>query len=359
VSLGRAPLCPARLEPVFSPRPWGARSLAAFFPEKSNLAEPLGEAWLTGNECRFASGPFLGKKLGEIWPGLPVEWTGTKITRDAPFPLLVKFIFAQEKLSVQVHPDDAYASRHESAAGGRGKTEMWYVIDAAPGAEVLVGLKPDVTPEIFKHAIANAIGDASVEDFLQHVPLHPGDAMFVPAGTTHTIGAGFVLCEIQQSSDLTYRVYDYNRLNASGNARELHLGKAFDVMRFGAQRGGKVDSATISTAAMSKTFFTACRYFATERWQFAQPVSVRISHEHFELLIVLEGSGSFRWAKDSARFGPAQVWLIPAALGELEIAPDSKTTILRTYVPSSMAAATENLLQQGLGEQEVARLVFL
>lgn len=355
MSLGRAPLCPARLEPVFSPRPWGARSLAPLFPEKSNLAEPLGEAWLTGNECRFASGPFLGKKLGEIWPRLPVEWMGTKTAHDAPFPLLVKFIFAQEKLSVQVHPDDAYASRYESAAGGRGKTEMWYAIDAAPGAEVLVGLKPDVTADVFKGAIA----DASVEGFLQHIPLCPGDAVFVPAGTTHTIGAGFVLCEIQQSSDLTYRVYDYNRRDASGHARELHLEQAFDVMRFGEQRGGKVPAATVHRDGISKTFFTVCRYFATERWQFSSPISAQSFDEHFELWIVIEGRGSIRWSHESAQFAPAQVWLVPAALGEFQIAPESSTTILRTYVPSDLAAVAKSLENQRVSIADVSRLVSL
>jgi mannose-6-phosphate isomerase len=355
VSSSRAPLCPARLEPIFSPRPWGARSLAPLFPEKSNLAEPLGEAWLTGNECRFASGPFAGKKLGEIWPEMPVEWTGTQSnSSDAAFPLLVKFIFAQEKLSVQVHPDDAYASAHEKAAGGRGKTEMWYVIDAAPGAEVLVGLKANVTAESFKHAI----GDASVEDSLQHVPLHPGDAMFVPAGTAHTIGAGFVLCEIQQSSDLTYRVYDYNRRDAHGNSRELHLEKAFDVMRFGEQRGGKVVPATIRRDGITKTFFTACHYFATERWQFDALVSTESSTEGFELLIIIEGAGSIRWSNESAKFAPAQIWLIPAGLGLFELTPESSATILRTYVPANLSSVVANLQQQGVSAEDASRLVF-
>jgi mannose-6-phosphate isomerase len=355
VSSGRTPLCPARLEPIFSARPWGARTLAPLFPEKSNLAEPLGEAWMTGNDCRFASGPFAGKKLGDAWPQMPVEWAGNPINnRGESFPLLVKFIFAQEKLSVQVHPDDAYASMHEGAAGGRGKTEMWYVIDAERGAEVLVGLKPGVTKETFEQSI----GGASIESLLQQVPLQPGDAMFVPAGTAHTIGTGFVLCEIQQNSDLTYRVYDYNRRDANGRARELHLEKAFDVIRFGAQRGGKVVPATIQRDGLTKTFFTACRYFATERWQFAGPVSASTSSQHFELLIVLEGAGSIRWSQESAQFAPAQVWLLPAGLGSYELLPESNVTTLRTYVPRSLESLAADLKQQGVSERDVARLVF-
>lgn len=355
MSSSRAPLCPARLEPIFSPRPWGARTLAPLFPEKTNLAEPLGEAWLTGDQCRFASGPFAGKKLSEAWPEMPAEWTGTQISsRNAAFPLLVKFIFSQEKLSVQVHPDDAYASIHEQAAGGRGKTEMWYVIDAAPGAEVLVGLRPNVTAATFKRAIA----DASLEDSLQHIPLRPGDAMFVPAGTAHTIGAGFVLCEIQQSSDLTYRVYDYNRRDATGKSRELHLEKAFDVIRFGEQLGGKVAPATVSRNGVTKTFFIACRYFATERWQFAHPVSTESSREHFELWIVIQGAGSIRWSQQSAPFAPAQVWLIPAGLGSFGFAPESDATMLRTYVPANLASVAAHMQQQGVSAVDASRLVF-
>jgi mannose-6-phosphate isomerase len=355
VSFSRAPLCPARLEPIFSARPWGARTLAPLFPEKSNLAEPLGEAWLTGNACRFASGPFESKTLGEVWPQMPVEWVGTKIdNRQEIFPLLVKFIFAQEKLSVQVHPDDEYATAHEKAAGGRGKTEMWYVIDAAPKAEVLVGLKPSVTKAKFQQAI----GDASVEDSLQHIPMRPGDAIFVPAGTTHTIGRGFVLCEIQQNSDLTYRVYDYGHRDANGNARELHLEKAFDVIRFGPQLGGKIEPASVERDGVKKQFLAACRYFATERWQFDAPVSAQSSPERFELWIIIDGAGSIRWAEKSADFAPAQVWLIPAGLGSFEWAPASPTTILRTYVPGDVHAIAADWTHQGASDQAVKKLVF-
>ena len=152
-------VCPARLEPVFSPRPWGTRSLAPFFPEKTSLAAPIGEAWMTGKDCVFANGPFAGTKLGDAWPRMPVEWAGTRSNTAATFPLLVKFIFSEEKLSVQVHPDDAYAAAHEQAAGGRGKTEMWYAVCARPGAEVLLGLKPEVTRESLARSIAEGTAD--------------------------------------------------------------------------------------------------------------------------------------------------------------------------------------------------------
>lgn len=347
------PLSPARLEPTFSPRPWGARSLAPLFPEMASLAEPIGEAWMTGNESRFANGAFKDQTLGQAWPVMSPEWIGTAVSRDAFFPLLVKFIFTEEKLSVQVHPDDAYASVHEKAAGGRGKTEMWYALRARAGAEVLVGLRPDVTAEDFRRAIV----DGTAENCLQQVPLSQGEAIFVPARTAHTIGAGLVLCEIQQQSDLTYRVYDYNRRDAQGRPRELHIDKALAVMRFGLQSGGKTDPVAIQRGPLKRTFIAACRYFLTERWDFAELVETASSGEHFEILTTLQGSGQFRWATGRVEYRPAQAWLIPAALGKFEVRPNAQTSILRTYPPASLEAVRRDLAVANLTEPEISRLV--
>jgi mannose-6-phosphate isomerase len=346
-------ICPARLEPVFSPRPWGVRSLAPFFPEMSNLAEPVGEAWMTGNECRFANGPFAGMKLGDAWPNTPVEWVGTRVDRAAGFPLLVKFIFPAEKLSVQVHPNDRYASRYEAAAGGRGKTEMWYAVHADPGAEVLLGMKPDVTLDDFKRAIA----EGTAEQCLERVPLRAGEAVFVSAGSAHTIGPGFVLCEVQQQSDLTYRVYDYNRRDAQGRARELHIDKALDVMRFGRQTCGRLEPVRVERGVVSESYFVACKYFATERWDFAGVAHAVSSLQHFDVLIVLEGNGSIRWGGKSTEYALGQVWLIPAALGEYELAPDTRTSLLRTYVPGDPTELRSGLAARGISGSNISRLI--
>jgi mannose-6-phosphate isomerase len=352
-------LCPARLEPVFSPRPWGARSLAPFFPEKSNLAEPLGEAWLTGNDCVFATGPYAGEKLADAWRKMPVEWTGTSIgtpaAEDAGFPLLVKFLFVEDKLSVQVHPGDDYAARHERAAGGRGKTEMWYVMRAREGSEVMVGLKPGVDREKFRRAI----DDGTAEECLRHVQLRAGEAIFVPAGTAHTIGPGFVLCEIQEHSDLTYRVYDYNRRDAKGQARTLHIEKAMETIRFGDQKGGKIAPIRVERGTETTTYFAACRYFFTEKWEFDTNVSRDVLPDRFELLIFLEGSGEIHWGGEHAKCGPAQVWLIPAALGKYELKADSRSEVLRTYVPGDVGEFGRQMTDQGISETEWSRLVHL
>jgi mannose-6-phosphate isomerase len=270
------------------------------------------------------------------------------------FPLLVKFIFAEDKLSVQVHPDDEYAGKHEKAAGGRGKTEMWYALGAQPGAEVFVGLKPGVTRESFQRAIAGG----TAEECLERIPLRAGEAVFVPAGTAHTIGTGLVLCEIQEHSDLTYRVYDYNRRDAQGRARELHIEKAMEVIRFGEQRGGKVEPMMVERGAVRETHFVACRYFAIEKWEFSESVAAETSRERFELMIFLEGSGRFEWNGSRIEYGPAQAWMVPAALGAYRIEPASRTALLRTYVPHGMNEFVERLKARGVPEQVASRLVY-
>ena len=308
---------------------------------------------MTGNKCRFAGGPFEGKILGDAWPKMPLEWTGTLVRGHADIPILVKFIFTEQKLSVQVHPDDEYAALHEKTAGGRGKTEMWYALRAHPGAEVMVGLRQGATKEKFQRAIQ----DGTAEDWLEHIPIRPGEALFVPAGTAHTIGPGLVLCEIQEHSDLTYRVYDYNRRDAHGNARELHIEKALDVIQFGERRGGKVVPARIDRGTRVETYFASCRYFATVQWEFCRLLASSTSREHFDVLIFLDGRGEIRWGSEHAEYAPMQTWILPAALGTYELAPVSPTTLLRTFLPGDLDEFARLLADQGVPQTAVRALV--
>jgi mannose-6-phosphate isomerase len=346
---GRAPV---RLAPIFLPRIWGARDLSPLFPDRGRETEPIGEAWLTGDACVFASGEFAGRALGDVWPTLSAEWTGTRL-RDLPrIPLLVKFIFPEENLSVQVHPDDAYAEKNEPAAGGVGKTEMWYVVSAREGAELRVGLRPNVTRESFQRAIA----EGSAESCLARVPVHAGDAVFVPAGTAHTICPGVTLCEIQQHSDVTYRVFDYNRVGADGKPRTLHVRQALNVMQFGEQSGGLCDPVRITHGAATETFYAACRHFATERWEFSERIGAVTSPENFDLLIFLQGKGRIEFEGGSEPYVPAQVWLAPAALGAYHLAPETATTLLRTYVPD-LAGIVQRLNEDRVEEAAWSRVV--
>lgn len=348
-------LRPVRLQPRFDERPWGTRSLSPLFPDQTKLRNNIGEAWLTGNDCEFADGPFAGQKLGVVWPTMGAEWTGKSLDGQKTFPLLLKFLFTEDKPSVQVHPHDEYAAKNESeVAGACGKTEMWYVVAARPGAEVLVGLKRGVTRESFRRAIS----DGTAEHSLERVPVQVGDAIFVPAGTTHTIGGGLVLCEIQQNSDITYRVYDYERRDASGKTRPLHIEKAFDVIQFGEQHGGKLDPLSLEHGAVTETYFVACPYFATERWTFRKHITASTSAEHFELFVVIDGRGKFEWTDGSAAYERAQVWFVPAGLGAFKIAPTSRTTLLHTYVPAGVREFGRRLSEQGVPEEQWSHLIY-
>jgi mannose-6-phosphate isomerase len=343
---------PFRIDPTFVPRIWGARSLAPLYPERTNEKESIGEVWLTGRDCRIATSPFARKTLGEAWREMGSEWTGSRLRDRDYFPLLVKFIFPDDKLSIQVHPEDDYAERHETAAGGRGKTEMWYAIDARDGAELMLGLRPDVTREEFRRALDSG----TVEACLNHVRVRTGDAVFVPSGTAHSIGPGMILCEIQEYSDITYRVFDYNRLSAEGKPRELHIERALDVIHFGEQKGGKLEPVTKQQGPLTETFYVACNYFATERWEFREPVAAATELAHFDLLISLAGSGRIETGGKSHSYAPAQIWFLPAGLGDYRIAPESHTTLLRTYVPD-LADYRSRLKRRGVPDAEVSRVV--
>ena len=335
------------------PRIWGARSLAPLYSEKSNLPEPIGEVWLTGVNCKVASGPYAGKTLGEAWREMPPEWRGTRFTEPGNFPILVKFIFPKDKLSIQVHPDDAYATAHEQAAGGRGKTEMWHAVSAEPGAYVLLGLVPEAKAEHFLKAIETQ----TLEQIFVHWGVQTGDTFFVPAGTPHTIGPGMVLCEVQEYSDLTYRVYDYGRMDAHGKPRELHIEKALDVVEFGRPISGKTSRIHLPGHGIQNSLLTACRYFATERWKITGPTEALSDPEHFDLLVILTGSGNFTWESMPASYRSGECWLVPAALGKFSVNPDEPSKLLRTYVPD-LAALRAKLERDGHSWQDIARTVF-
>lgn len=344
---------PLRIEPIFSPRIWGAHSLAPLYPEKSNLAEPLGEAWLTGTHCKIVSGPFEGQTLEAAWRAMSAEWKGTQLVSAAIFPILVKFIFPKDQLSVQVHPDDDYAAARERAAGGRGKTEMWHAVSAEPDARVFIGLKPGVDKTRFLRAIEHH----DLLDLFQAHAVHAGDTFFVPAGTPHTIGPGATLCEVQEYSDITYRIYDFGRLDTSGKPRELHLEKALDVIKFGDCGGGKIPRLALPANKIRKSLLAACRFFATERWEIATSCEVQMDSVRFDAAAVLTGNGVFDWSSGSSSYRAGECWLLPATLGSFSIQPHEPTTMIRTYVPD-LPALRMQLKAQGHTEEALAKVVF-
>jgi len=236
---------PFRIEPHFVSRVWGHRDLRPWFDHVAT-GEPVGEVWLTGDQCSAATGQHAGETLGRLFEAAPRALLGDGApTHDSP--LLVKVIFAREKLSVQVHPDDALARKYGQP---RGKTECWYALAADPGAQVAVGLKPGTSIE----AVREKIGSNTLERSLKIVQIHKGDMVFVDAGTVHAIWPGSVLLEVQQNSDITYRLYDY------GRPRELHVEKGLEAARI-ETRAGKVPPEVLE----DRTVLIDVEYFRMER----------------------------------------------------------------------------------------------
>jgi mannose-6-phosphate isomerase len=251
-------IAPFRIDPVFTARVWGFRDLRPWYDRVAE-GDPIGEVWLTGDECTVATGPHAGQKLGALFSEQKVALLGTNAqgadvpAGDSPLPpgadspLLIKTIFAREKLSVQVHPDDAMARKYGEP---RGKTECWYVLQADPGAEVAVGVKQGTT----LGEIEEGIRAGTLEDRLNMITVAAGEVIYVDAGTVHAIWPGSILLETQQNSDVTYRMYDY------GRPRQLHIEKSLEATKL-ATRAGKVAPRELS----DRTVLIDVAYFRMER----------------------------------------------------------------------------------------------
>jgi mannose-6-phosphate isomerase len=240
-----AALSPFRIEPRFVARIWGYRDLRPWFDHEAE-SDPIGEVWLTGDDCKVAGGPQAGRSLAELFAEIPEALLG-KGSPASDSPLLIKVIFAREKLSVQVHPDDPLAQKYGSP---RGKTECWYALAAESGAQVAAGLKQGITVD----QVRSGISEGTLEDSLQAVPIRAGDMVYVDAGTVHAIWPGSILLETQQNSDITYRMYDY------GRPRELHVEKSLEAMRL-VTRAGKVAPRLLA----DRTILIEDDYFCVER----------------------------------------------------------------------------------------------
>jgi mannose-6-phosphate isomerase len=239
-----ASLAPFRIEPIFTARVWGFCDLRPWYDRVAEK-DPIGEVWLTGDECLIATGRHKGEKLGAIFSGAHDVLVGAET--PAGSPLLIKVIFAHEKLSVQVHPDDKMAQKYGEP---RGKTECWYALAAEPGAKVAAGLKPGTTLEQVREEIAAG----TLEESLNAVPVARGDMVFVDSGTVHAIWPGSILLETQQNSDTTYRMFDY------GRPRELHIEKSLEATKL-ATRAGKIAPKKLA----DRTVLIDVEYFRVEQ----------------------------------------------------------------------------------------------
>ncbi|WP_158944839.1 type I phosphomannose isomerase catalytic subunit [Granulicella sp. S190] len=296
-------VAPFGLKPWFSERVWGKKSLQPWYDE-TGTTELVGEAWLTGPQCVVEGGPFAGKTLASVAEKMGGE-----------FPLLVKILFPADKLSVQVHPDDAQA---KALGETRGKTECWYVLEAEPGATVALGLKPGVGAK----QVAASVDSGTMESLMQHVPVSVGDMLYVDAGTVHAIGPGVVLLETQQTSDVTYRLYDY------GRPRELHLEKGLQVMK-SETKAGKI-------APREMDGFTRLieqKYFVVDRFEFGAASHGAVSFEGPGCLVGLAGSGAVKTAGGDLALSPGRAIVVPAGDGSVVVETNSGVSFARCVAP--------------------------
>jgi mannose-6-phosphate isomerase len=305
-------LSPFHLQPRLLEKVWGSHTLAPWFVD-STLR--IGEAWYSD----AANGSSLSAEDGSALSlGEAIERYGRALLgKNVPgnqFPLLMKLLFTTEKLSVQVHPDDIWARKHENSLG---KTEMWHVLRAEPGAAVAAGFVRECSRE---EAHAAAL-DGSIEELLRWWPVQAGDTLYIPAGTVHAIGPGLVLCEIQQASDVTYRLYDY------GRPRELHLEQSLAVARLGMHAG----LSRPEELGNGCTVLETCPYFRTEllRMTAGQSLDLRPNPSRFEMYILIEGEGSLAGAPLRAGSG----FVVPATGNGAPLQATSAMRLLRTFPP--------------------------
>lgn len=326
---------PLTFTPVFRDYIWGGRNLEALFgrPLPPGI---VAESWeisaYPASPTRVEAGLWQGKTLLELVAVLGVDLVGAnsrQMLSRGTFPLLVKLLDANLDLSVQVHPDDKYAMAHEG--GELGKTEMWYVLHARPGASIIYGLARGVTRESFQAALR----ENRLETQLHRLPVAPGDAIFIPAGMVHALLAGIVVAEIQQNSDATYRVYDWGRLGADGRPRPLHIDKALDVIDFAQVEPGLAKPEVIYKEEGCVCFrLVRCPQFTVERVELVTGAVYRgyCDGATFEIWGCVSGYSRLLWAGDPLVLGAVRFVLLPAALGEYALRAEQTSTLLRAYV---------------------------
>lgn len=304
-------LKPIKLNPEFKEIIWGGNRLKKEYNKISNLNN-IAESWeLTvrpDGMNTISGGKFDGLTMEKY-----IEMNGFSVVTNKAidrFPLLIKFIDAEDNLSVQVHPDDEYGLKN---ANSLGKTEMWYIIDATPNAKLVYGLKEGVTNEMFKQAI----NDGKVEQMLNYVPVKKGDVFFIPSGLVHAIGSGILLAEIQQNSNITYRVYDYNRKGKDGKPRELHVSDALNVIVN--RNESEINEIRYSKGKSSDNNLANCEYFNVDRYVIDDKITLSASSDSFNSILCLDGSGTITYNSEQFSVVKGDSYFIPAGLGNYEI----------------------------------------
>ncbi|MFZ0292724.1 MAG: type I phosphomannose isomerase catalytic subunit [Candidatus Sulfotelmatobacter sp.] len=321
-------LYPLLMLPAFDPRPWGTYDLSPIYPNHQ-FAEKIGEAWLTGDDCKVANGPLAGQTLAQLSSQYQRELVGDSARDAGRFPLLLKFLFPHEKLSVQVHPDDEQALRVSQPWG---KTECWYVAHAKPGSQIALGLKAGVTVPQLEHAIH----ENRAERLLNWINVYTGDMIYVSGGTVHTLGPGSVIIETQQQSDTTYRLYDY------GRPRELHLKEGLAAVKPKVASGKVLRPAPqqIGHGNNRQGSLVAAPYFVVDMFELkgAQQLSTRddSGKSSAQILVAIEGCGIVEAGNsEPITVTKGDAVTVPACVENFTVRPQWTLEFLRARVPGA------------------------
>jgi mannose-6-phosphate isomerase len=327
------PLYPLRFEPIYQYRLWGGRRLSNLLSTPLPGDGPIGEAWVLSDrddhQSQVANGPLKGQTIGELMEEFRGQLMGKLAPRFRRFPLLLKFLDAHELLSVQVHPSDAHPEL--IPAGDTAKTEAWVVIEAGNGSRIYAGLKPGTTAGDLRHSLATG----TIADHLVCIAPKAGDAVFIPAGTVHTLGDDVVVFEVQQNSDVTFRLYDWGHVDAkTGQPRPLQVNQALASIDYRESTSGLVTPFVVTTSPVERERLFDCEHFLLWRLRGDSPFNVGAA-EMPRVLVCIEGSG---WLEsDGTAYGvdKGQVWLLPAVVGACEFHPHNAMTLLEIALPES------------------------
>lgn len=315
-----------KFEPLLKQTLWGGSKIIPFKHLDAQL-ENVGESWeisgVSGNETIVANGQYKGMSLNQLVREMKGSLVGEENYQrfGDEFPLLIKFIDACQDLSIQVHPTDEIAHRQGKS---RGKTEMWYTLESAPGAQLYNGLKQQITPEQYKEMLA----DDTITDALARYEVKEGDVFFIPAGRIHAIGAGCFVAEIQQTSDVTYRIYDFKRKDKNGNYRELHTQLASESIDYTVLDNYRTDYEPVKNEG---TQVVTCPYFTTAVYDLDEPMTLDYSElDSFVILIAVKGGGQLISEGEEMSFQMGDTVLLPATTKEVKV--EGTVKFLETYV---------------------------
>ncbi|GAC1626399.1 MAG: class I mannose-6-phosphate isomerase [Chloroflexota bacterium] len=339
---------PMLIRPRFDERIWGGDRLASALGKQAPAGKPVGESWEIFDENTVLNGEYAGQSLSAVRQAMGEDLMG-HVPAEAPFPMLTKLIDAHDVLSVQVHPDDRFAQELEGQPNG--KTECWYVLAVDAGATLVYGFARDTDPDEYEALVKTG----TLDTLLRSIEVMPGDVVYIPAGTVHAIGAGVLLYELQQTSDITYRIYDWNRRDTSGHERELHVDKAKQVLNYHRATHGTVRP--LHRAGSGRSTLVGGEYFCEELLEAG--VVGAMSTNNSPVALCTLGRPVAVWAgrSEPVNLAPYSSLVIPAAAGSYTLEPSgddsSPAVVLASYVPASRASTFRDLRAQGFSSEEV------